>query len=41
MTNGKKDGFESMEGGEIVRVRSRNKVQKGKKIKFKTKLREG
>ena len=30
MTNGKKDGFERMEGGETARVRNRNKVQKGK-----------
>ena len=28
MTNGKKDGYERMEGGEIVRVGNRNKLQK-------------
>ena len=30
MTNGKKNGFERMAGGEIVRVRNENKAQKGK-----------
>ena len=38
MINGNKDGFERVEGGEIVKVRNRNKVWKGQKIKFKTKI---
>ena len=29
MTNGKKDGFEKIQGGELVRVRNGNKAQKG------------
>ena len=39
MTNDKKNGFEGMEGGEIVRMQNRNKSQLQKKIKFKTKIR--
>ena len=31
MINRKKNGFEKMEGGEIVRVRNRNKEQKEEK----------
>ena len=30
MSNGKKDGYERMVGGEVVRVRNRNKAEKGK-----------
>ena len=41
MSNSKKNGFEKLEGGEIVKVWNRNKTLKGKKIKFKTKVRRG
>ena len=32
MTNGKKNDFESVEGGEIIRVGDRNKAKKDSKI---------
>ena len=35
MTNDKKDGFERLEGGEILRVWNRSKSQQEKKIETK------
>ena len=39
-TKVKKNDFERIEGGEVIRVRNRNKVKKGK-IKFEMKIRRG
>ena len=41
MTKGRKNDFKRIEGGEIVRVRNRNKVQHGRHIRFTTKIGKG
>ena len=41
MTKGRKNDFKRIEGGEIVRVRNRNKVQHGRHVRFTTKIGKG